>query len=87
MNQLNIKSLKAEELDAFIKRVEEAIKYDLSLEKSEIAMLLEAFKAMIFMQDKLQKNDLTILKLKKLLGRVYSPPIYEIIDKFFVIAI
>ena len=70
MTKISIKSMSDKELDAFIKRVEDAIEYNLSLDKADILMLLEAFKAMMFMQDKLAKNDLTILKLKKLLGMV-----------------
>ena len=70
MTKISIKSMSDKELDAFIKRVEDAIEFNLSLDKADILMLLEAFKAMMFMQDKLAKNDLTILKLKKLLGMV-----------------
>ena len=70
MTKLSIKTMKDTDLDAFIKRIEDAIEFDLGLDKADIVMLLEAFKAMMLMQDKLSKNDLTILKLKKLLGMV-----------------
>ena len=72
MTKLKFNDMSSDEIDQFIKRVEEVIDYGLSLEKKNLVLLLEAFKACLFLQEKLINNDLTILKLKKLLGMVQS---------------
>ena len=72
MGKLRFKDIAEAELDAFIARVEEAIEYELSLDKNDLALLLEAFKACLFLQEKLSENSLTILKLKNLLVMVKS---------------
>ena len=72
MGQLSFKDMTEQQLDEFISRVEDAIKFGLSLDASDLQLLLEAFKACLFVQEKLSRNDLTILKLKKLLGMVQS---------------
>ena len=52
-----------EELNAFITRVEDAIEYNLTLEKKELTLLFEAFKACLHLQERASHNDLTIKKL------------------------
>ena len=54
-----------EELNAFITRVEDAIEYNLTLEKKDLTLLFEAFKACLHLQERASHNDLTIKKLKK----------------------
>ena len=61
-----------EELNAFITRVEDAMEYNLTLEKKDLSLLFEAFKACLYLQERASHNDLTIKKLKKLLGMVSS---------------
>lgn len=72
MVQITFKDMSPGDLDSFIARIEEAIKFDLSLDKEDLILLLEAFRACLFLQEKIEKDDLTILKLKKLLGMVSS---------------
>ena len=60
------------ELKDFIARVEDAMEYNLTLEKKDLSLLFEAFKACLYLQERASHNDLTIKKLKKLLGMVSS---------------
>ena len=65
-------SMTEEEADSLIKRVTEAIEYDLSLSKDDLTLLFNAFLSLMQLQERLQSNDLTIKKLRKLLGIVRS---------------
>lgn len=72
MRAIQVKNLDQTDVDALIERVEQARSYDLSLEKSDLTLLLESLRAYLFLQEKLEANDLTIHKLKKLLGMISS---------------
>lgn len=67
---LKFKDMSTDEIDSFISRVERAQEVGLSLPKEDMTLLIDAFKACIFLQEKISANDLTIVKLKKLLGMV-----------------
>ena len=72
MTKIRFTEMTEEELNAFITRVEDAIDYNLTLEKEDLTLLFEAFKACLHLQERASHNDLTIKKLKKLLGIVSS---------------
>jgi rubredoxin len=59
-------------LDALIKRVQEAKEHDLSLSSEDCQLLLDALLTLAAMQENLANNDITINKLRKLVGMVQS---------------
>lgn len=67
-----IEDIGQEELDALIHRVEEAIEHGLSLSSEDLTLLLNAIQTLAMVQSKLESKDVTLLKLKKLLGMVSS---------------
>lgn len=67
-----IVELPVNELDALIARVEQAKKAQLTLSAEDCDLLLNAVLTLASMQERLSHNDLTINKLKKLLGMVRS---------------
>mgnify|MGYP002865185091 CR=1 FL=1 len=72
MTKVSFTDMTEKELNAFIARVEDAMEYNLTLEKKDLSLLFEAFKACLYLQERASHNDLTIKKLKKLLGMVSS---------------
>mgnify|MGYP000993826807 FL=1 len=72
MTKISFTEMTEKELNAFIARVEDAMEYNLTLEKKDLSLLFEAFKACLYLQERASHNDLTIKKLKKLLGMVSS---------------
>lgn len=62
----------AEELDALILRVQEAIEHNLALSVSDCQLLLNALKTLSALQERLSDNDITLHKLRKLVGMVRS---------------
>ncbi|MBT4837727.1 MAG: transposase [Methylococcales bacterium] len=68
----DISELSVEEIDALIGRLEEAIEFDLALSKSDIRLLINAVLTLASMQERLQDKDITLHKLRKLLGMVKS---------------
>ena len=60
------------ELDALIDRVEAAMVHNLALSAEDYRLLLDVVLTLANMQERLSHNDLTITKLKKLLGMVRS---------------
>lgn len=67
-----IVELPVNELDELISRVEQAKKAQLTLSPEDCDLLLNAVLTLASMQERLSSNDLTIAKLKKLLGIVRS---------------
>jgi len=67
-----IVELPVSELDALIARVEQAKQAQLCLSANDCDLLLNAVLTLASMQERLSHNDLTIAKLKKLLGIVRS---------------
>ena len=67
-----IEDISQAELDALIHRVEEAIEHDLGLNSEDLVLLLNAIQTLAMVQSKLESKDVTLLKLKKLLGMVSS---------------
>lgn len=60
------------ELDALIERVREARDHDLALGAADLSLLLDALMTLASVHERLEHDDLTITKLKKLLGLVRS---------------
>ena len=60
------------ELDALIERVREARDHDLALAAADLSLLLDALMTLASVHERLEHDDLTITKLKKLLGLVRS---------------
>ena len=60
------------ELDGLIQRIEQAMEHNLALSSDDYALLLNAVLTLASMQEQLSHNDLTIHKMKKLLGLVRS---------------
>lgn len=69
---MRYKDMTIEEINLVIKRVEDAIKFELALTSDDLVLLLDAFKSCLHIQEQLSDKDVTILKLKKLLGIVTS---------------
>lgn len=67
-----IVELPVNELDALISRVEQAKKAQLTLSPEDCDLLLNAVLTLASMQERLSHNELTISKLKKLMGMVRS---------------
>lgn len=59
-------------LDALIKRVQEAKTHGLALSSDDCQLLLDALFTLVAMQESLACNDITLTKLKKLVGMVQS---------------
>jgi len=57
-------------LDALIERLNEARDYNLTLSADDIQLLLTALATLMTLQDRLSNNDVTVHKLRKLLGMV-----------------
>ena len=70
MTKIRFTDMIEEELNAFITRVEDAIEYNLTLEKKDLSLLFEAFKACLYLQERASHNDLTIKKLKNDIGLI-----------------
>ena len=68
----DIAQLSAEELDALMARLQEAIDYDLALSADDIRLLLSALLTLATMQVRISDKDITLHKLRKLLGMVQS---------------
>ena len=64
--------ISVQELDALIERIEQAREHNLALSADDYALLLNAVLTLASMQEQLSRNDLTIHKLKKLMGMVRS---------------
>ena len=60
------------ELDALLDRIEQAKTHNLALSVGDYELLLGAVLMLANMQERLEKNDLTLHKLRKLLGMVRS---------------
>jgi len=71
-NPIPVSALNAEALDALIIRAQEAIDNDLSLSTDDIKLLLNAVLTLATMQERLSNKDVTVHKLRKLLGMVQS---------------
>lgn len=68
---------KVEEIDyqalqALISRVEHAIEHELALEAEDLRLLLSAIHTLMTVQSKLEEKNITLHKLRKLLGMVQS---------------
>jgi len=68
----SIDSLNATELDALMARLQEAIDYDLALSKPDIQLLMKALMTLATMQERLSDKDISLHKLRKLVGMVKS---------------
>lgn len=62
----------SEALDGLIQRVQEAKEHDLALSAEDCHILLKALKTLAALQERLSDNDITLHKLRKLVGMVRS---------------
>lgn len=62
----------SEKLDGLIQRVQEAKEHDLALSPEDCQILLAALKTLAALQERLSDNDITLHKLRKLVGMVRS---------------
>jgi len=69
---MKFKELKQAELDGLIARVEEAIENNLALDSEDLRLLLNAIQTLMMLQNKIEDQDITLTKLKKLLGIIQS---------------
>ncbi|WP_157736203.1 hypothetical protein [Granulosicoccus antarcticus] len=58
------------ELGALIQRIEDAITFNLALNPDDYRLLISALGTLATMQDQLSRDDLTLRKLRKLLGLI-----------------
>jgi len=68
----NISDLDVEALDALIVRLQEAIDFELALCTDDVRLLLSAVMTLAAMQERLSSKDVTVHKLRKLLGMVQA---------------
>ncbi len=68
----SISDLDVEELDALMVRLQEAIEFELALSTDDIRLLLSAVMTLATMQERLSSKDVTVHKLRKLLGMVQA---------------
>lgn len=66
----SIQEISQEELNALIERVEFAIENELSLSIEDMKLLLLAIHSLATLQQKIEDKDITLYKLRKLLGMV-----------------
>lgn len=71
-SSIPVEEIDHKQLASLIHRVEEAIEHDLSLSSEDLLLLLNAIQTLATVQEKLESKDVTLLKLKKLLGMVTS---------------
>ena len=70
--QSDIKEIDIEALDLLVDRVQYAIDNDLSLSVEDMRLLLQAISTLCLLQHRLEDKDVTLHKLRKLLGMVQS---------------
>ena len=66
------KHISALELEALMQRVEHAIDHDLTVEASDLSLLLQAIQTLAYLQTSIEEKNTTLTKLRKLLGMVPS---------------
>ena len=67
---MEIREVNQTELDGLIGRVEDAIENNLALSSDDLRLLLSAIHTLTELQHRLEDNDITLQKLRKLLGMV-----------------
>lgn len=67
-----VQELDEAQLDALMLRIREAKEHNLALSAEDYDVLMNAMLMLASMQERLNNNDLTVAKLKKLLGMVKS---------------
>ncbi|WP_394706597.1 IS66 family transposase [uncultured Draconibacterium sp.] len=68
----DLTDIDSEELDGLIQRVQDATEHDLALSPQDCQILLKALKTLAALQERLSDNDITLHKLRKLVGMVRS---------------
>lgn len=72
-----VTDIDSKELDGLILRVQEATEYNLALSPQDCQILLKALKTLAALQERLSDNDITLHKLRKLVGMVRSSETME----------
>jgi len=71
-NDVSVTEVDSDNLDALIQRVTDAKDNNLSLEPEDTQLLLDALMTLAHLQERLSDNNITLNKLRKLLGMVKS---------------
>ena len=71
-NNVSVTEVDSDDLDALIQRVSDAKDNNLSLEPADTQLLLDALMTLAHLQERLSDNNITLNKLRKLLGMVKS---------------
>jgi hypothetical protein len=66
----DLKEIDKVALSELIERVEHAIAHDLALSVEDMKLLLSAITTLCTLQEKIEQDDVTLYKLRKLLGMV-----------------
>ena len=66
------------ELDALKARIVDAQEHDLALSKADMALLCDALETLAFLQERLTHKDITLHKMRKLLGLVKSSELRDL---------
>lgn len=69
---MEFQELDQKALDGLITRVEEAIEHGLALASDDLRLLLSAIQTLTMLQNKIEDQDITLAKLRKLVGMVTS---------------
>ena len=67
---MKIEEISKEELQALIQRAEHAVEHGLALEAEDVQLLIKALHSLLVLQSKIEDRDITLRKLRKLLGIV-----------------
>ena len=67
-----VKEVNFKEIEALICRVEHALEHDLALDADDMRLILSAIHTLLNVQSKLEDKDMTLYKLRKLLGMIQS---------------
>ena len=68
----NYTDIDEEQLDGLTQRVQDAAEHNLALSSEDCLLLLSALKTLAALQERLSDNDITLHKLRKLVGMVSS---------------
>lgn len=70
MDKAEVNEIDRDELAALMARVEQAIEHDLALSIDDMKLLLSAITTLCTLQSKIEQDDITLHKLRKLLGMI-----------------
>lgn len=66
----HLKTLKAEDADQLVDRINESMNHGLTLSNEDLQLIVQMIQSLIYLQSKAENNELTTYRLRKLLGMV-----------------